>query len=63
METHLILGFVLIFAAATEAVVGILVIGPKAPPEKRNVVVGAIIGGALIMAALGVAFLMKMIPI
>jgi len=63
METHLLIGFVLIGAAALDVIVALFVIGPKIPPEKRSTIVGAIAVGGLMMAALGTAFLLKWIPI
>ncbi|MFG0317441.1 MAG: hypothetical protein ACF8XB_09220 [Planctomycetota bacterium JB042] len=63
MEVHQIVGFALLFTGALDAGIGLFVVGPKLPADRRPVVVGAMILGAVVMAALGVAFLLKWIPI
>lgn len=63
MEAHWIVGFALLAGAVSEAVVGLLVVGPKVPPEKRPLVVAALLLSAVMMAGLGIAFLMRWIPV
>lgn len=63
MEIHQLIGIAVLVAAVAEAILGLLVVGPKAPPEKRAVITAMMLFSALVMAGLGVAFLMKWIPV
>ena len=58
MNTQQIIGVVLILTAIVDVAVGFILVGPRiANPDSRRFVMLALIAGAGILGALGVAFL------
>lgn len=57
MSMQQIIGLVLILTALVDVVVGLLIVGPRiANPQSRRLVTMALIAGAGILGALGIAF-------
>ncbi|NUN97881.1 MAG: hypothetical protein HUU16_17095 [Candidatus Omnitrophica bacterium] len=57
METNILIGVILILVGLSDAVLGVLIVGPRVPEQNRKMVTGALLGGAVACIALGFAFI------
>jgi hypothetical protein len=57
MQTNQIIGLVLILVGISDPLIGIFLVAPRAPEERRKLIVGAMIGGGITLIALGFLFL------
>ena len=64
MGTGGIVGLALISAGALDCVVAVALVGPRSPDARtRQVVVGAMVSGGVLMMLLGGAFMAGVIPL
>ena len=57
MSTNQIVGIVLLFTGLLDVILAFVVVGPRLPEERRRFVQMALVVGAVVMIALGTAFL------
>ena len=57
MSTHQIVGIALLCTGLLDIVLALVVVGPRLPEERRRFVQLALLTGAVLMIALGTAFL------
>lgn len=62
MRTSMIVGLALMGAAMMDALVGFLVVLPRAREESRGILRVAFVSGSVLMFGLGVAFLLDIVP-
>lgn len=57
MESHQIVGLVLILVGISDPLVGLFIVGPRVPEESRKAVIISMVVGGIALISIGFAFL------
>ena len=64
MDTHVVIGIALVAAGAADMALAVALVGPRLPAgPQRSVVVGALVSGGALMALVGGAIWLRVIPL